>query len=48
MKILNLKIKNENEIIRNIEFLENDIFYVYGNVKNLEITKKQVIVLVKL
>ncbi len=33
MKILNLKIKNENEIIRNIEFLENDIFYVYGNVK---------------
>lgn len=33
MKILNIKIKNENEIIRNIEFLENDIFYVYGNVK---------------
>lgn len=40
MKILNLKIKNDNNEIRSIDFCENDIFYVFGNVKKPKDKKK--------
>lgn len=37
MKILNLKIKNkEDEIVRNINFDENGVSFIYGNIKNPE------------
>lgn len=41
MKILNLTIKNEKEkIIRTINFLENDLFFVYGDVEKPKDKKK--------
>jgi len=46
MKILNLKIYNENEdLIRDIDFTKNDISFVYGNVlkpKNLQETSNSI------
>lgn len=40
MKILNLKIKNGEEIIREMKYLENGVFYVFGNITQPKDTKK--------